>query len=57
LRPTVRVPHHIEEARVGQRTNYDRRKLGIWTNGTVSPARALVEAAKILRKHLNCFIT
>ena len=55
--PIVRVRHHIEETRVGQRTNYDRMNLEIWTNGTVSPSMALVEAAKILRKHLNCFIT
>lgn len=55
--PITRVRHHIEDTRVGQRTNYDRLSLEIWTNGTVSPSMALVEAAKILRKHLNCFIT
>ena len=55
--PIVRVRHEIEETRVGQRTNYDRLILKIWTNGTVSPSMALVEAAKIMRKHLNCFIT
>jgi DNA-directed RNA polymerase subunit alpha len=55
--PIVRVRHLIEDTRVGQRTNYDKLTLEIWTNGTVSPDMALVEAAKILRKHLNCFIT
>lgn len=55
--PIIRVRHDIEETRVGQRTNYDKLNLEIWTNGTVSPSMALVEAAKILRKHLNCFIT
>jgi DNA-directed RNA polymerase subunit alpha len=55
--PITRVRHQIEDTRVGQRTNYDRLTLEIWTNGTVSPSMALVEAAKILRKHLNCFIT
>lgn len=55
--PITRVRHQIEETRVGQRTNYDKLNLEIWTNGTVSPSMALVEAAKILRKHLNCFIT
>ena len=54
--PVVRVKYDIEETRVGQRTNYDRLVVEIWTNGTVSPQMALVEAAKILRKHLNPFI-
>ena len=55
--PVSRVRHHIEETRVGQRTNYDKLNLELWTNGTITPEMALVEAAKILRKHLNCFIT
>ena len=54
--PVVRVKYEIEETRVGQRTNYDRLVLEIWTNGTVTPQLALVEGAKILRKHLNPFI-
>ena len=54
--PITRVRHLIEDTRVGQRTNYDKLNLEIWTNGTISPSMALVEAAKILRKHLNCFI-
>ena len=54
--PVVRVKYEIEETRVGQRTNYDRLNMEIWTNGTVSPQMALVEGAKILRKHLNPFI-
>ncbi len=54
--PVVRVKYDIEETRVGQKTNYDRLVMEIWTNGTVSPQMAIVEAAKILRKHLNPFI-
>lgn len=54
--PVLRVNYRIEEARIGQRTNYDRLALEIWTNGTISPEMALVEAAKILRKHLNPFV-
>ncbi|MBX9581794.1 MAG: DNA-directed RNA polymerase subunit alpha [Gemmataceae bacterium] len=54
--PVVRVKYDIEETRVGQKTNYDRLVLEIWTNGTVGPQMALVEAAKILRKHLNPFV-
>jgi DNA-directed RNA polymerase subunit alpha len=41
---------------VGQRTNYDRLILELWTDGTVTPEMALTEAAKILRKHLNPFV-
>jgi DNA-directed RNA polymerase subunit alpha len=54
--PVVRVKYDIEETRVGQRTNYDKLVMEIWTNGTISPQLALVEGAKILRKHLNPFI-
>ncbi|MGE4001303.1 MAG: DNA-directed RNA polymerase subunit alpha [Planctomycetaceae bacterium] len=54
--PVERVRYKVEDTRVGQRTNYDKLTLEIWTNGTVSPEMALVEAAKILRKHLNPFI-
>ncbi len=54
--PVVRVRYEIEETRVGQKTNYDKLTLEIWTNGSIGPEAALVEAAKILRKHLNPFI-
>ena len=54
--PIVRVRYEIEETRVGQKTNYDRLILEIWTNGSIHPEAALVESAKILRKHLNPFV-
>jgi DNA-directed RNA polymerase subunit alpha len=54
--PVTRVRYTTEDARVGQKTDYDRLILEIWTNGTVSPEMALVEASKILRKHLNPFV-
>jgi len=54
--PVIRVRYKTEETRVGQRTNYDRLILEIWTKGTLRPEDALVEAAKILRKHLNPFV-
>ena len=54
--PVTRVRYRVEDTRVGQRTNYDRLVMEIWTNGTVTPEMALVEAAKILRKHLNPFV-
>ena len=54
--PVVRVRYRTEDTRVGQRTNYDRLILEIWTNETISPEMALVEAGKILRKHVNPFV-
>ena len=54
--PVLRVRYRVEDTRVGQRTNYDRLILDIWTNGTITPEMALVEASKILRKHLNPFV-
>jgi DNA-directed RNA polymerase subunit alpha len=54
--PVVRVSYDIDETRVGQKTNYDKLTLEIWTNGSVTPEMALVEASKILRKHLNPFV-
>lgn len=54
--PVTRVRYKTEETRVGQRVNYDRLVMEVWTKGTVGPEEALVEAAKILRKHLNPFV-
>src|SRR5262245_48731038 len=54
--PVVRVEYRVENTRVGQRTNYDKLVLRIWTTGTLGPEMALVEAAKIMRKHLNPFV-
>lgn len=54
--PVTRVRYKTEETRVGQKTNYDKLILEIWTNGTLRPEDAMVEAAKILRKHLNPFV-
>lgn len=54
--PVVRVRYEVEETRVGQKTNYDRLTMEVWTNGSVSPEMAVVESAKILRKHLNPFV-
>ena len=54
--PVQRVRFRVEDTRVGQRTNYDKLIMDVWTDGTVSPDMAMVEAAKILRKHLNPFV-
>lgn len=55
--PVTKVRYDVEETRVGQKTNYDKLTMAITTDGTVTPEMALVEAAKILRKHLNPFIS
>ncbi|MBQ1277409.1 MAG: DNA-directed RNA polymerase subunit alpha [Thermoguttaceae bacterium] len=54
--PVVKVQYNVEETRVGQKTNYDRLVMQIWTDGSIDPEMALVEASKILRKHLNPFV-
>ncbi len=54
--PVHRVRYAIEATRVGKFTNYDRLVLEIWTDGTVTPELALIESAKIYRKHLNPFV-
>ena len=54
--PVKRVRYSTENTRLGKRTNYDRLKLEIWTDSTISPELALVEGGKILRKHLNPFV-
>lgn len=54
--PVTRVRYAVEETRLGQKTNYDKLTLEIWTDGSISPEMALVESAKILRKHLNPFV-
>ncbi len=54
--PVVRVRYEVEETRVGQKTNFDKLSLEVWTDGSIGPEMALVEAAKIFRKHLNPFV-
>jgi DNA-directed RNA polymerase subunit alpha len=54
--PVLRVLYSIENTRVGRLTDYDRLIMEIWTDGSISPEMALVEATKILRKHLTPFV-
>ncbi len=54
--PVRRVKFRIENTRVGKLTNYDKLIFEIWTNGAIGPEMALVEAAKIYRKHMNPFV-
>lgn len=55
--PVVNVKYYVEAARVQQRTDYDRLIIELTTNGTVSPEDAVSYSAKVLRDHLNLFIS
>jgi DNA-directed RNA polymerase subunit alpha len=54
--PVVRVRYAAENARVGQRTDYDRLVMEIWTDGRISPDDALTQASAILQHHLDVFV-
>lgn len=54
--PVTKVAFSTENARVGQRTDYDRLILEVWTNGAMSPKDALLYAANILQRHLDVFV-
>lgn len=54
--PIRRVSYRVEDTRVGRKTNYDRLIMEVHTNGIVDPEMGLVEASKIMRKHLNPFV-
>src|SRR5215510_7879125 len=54
--PVERVRYAVEAARVGQRTDYDRLILEIWTDGRLSPDDALTQASAILQHHLDVFV-
>ena len=55
--PIKKVNYNVTNARVGQRTDYDRLILEIWTDGSVSPGDAAAYAAKIIKDQLSIFIT
>lgn len=54
--PVRKVAYTVEQARVGQMTNYDKLLLEVWTDGSVSPEDALSYSAKILKDQLTVFI-
>jgi len=54
--PVKRVNFHVENARVGRVTDYDKLLLEVWTDGSIAPQDALSTAAGILRDHLTIFI-
>jgi DNA-directed RNA polymerase subunit alpha len=54
--PVKKVNFSVENTRVGQRTDYDKLILEIWTNGSISPKDALLYASNILQRHLDIFV-
>jgi DNA-directed RNA polymerase subunit alpha len=54
--PVTRVRYAVEAARVGNRTDYDRLILEVWTDGRLSPDDALTQASAILQHHLDVFV-
>lgn len=57
FQPVSRVNFNVTHARVGQRTDYDRLALELWTSGAIDPQGAVAIAAKILKDQLSLFIT
>jgi DNA-directed RNA polymerase subunit alpha len=54
--PVSRVRYIVESARVGQRTDYDKLNLEVWTDGRITPDDALTQASAILQHHLDVFV-
>jgi len=54
--PVQRVAFNIQPCRLGKRTDYEGLDLEVWSDGSITPELALVEATNILRKHLNPFV-
>jgi DNA-directed RNA polymerase subunit alpha len=54
--PVTRVRYAVEAARVGNRTDYDKLVLEVWTDGRITPDDALTQASAILAHHLDVFV-
>jgi DNA-directed RNA polymerase subunit alpha len=54
--PVRKVNFYVENTRVGQRTDYDKLIIEIWTNGAIAPKDALLYASNILQRHLDIFV-
>jgi DNA-directed RNA polymerase subunit alpha len=54
--PVRKVNYTVEDARVGQRTDYDKLIVEVWTNGAVSPRDAVAQAAKLVKDHMTILI-
>ena len=54
--PIERVNYQVEKTRVGQKNDYDKLTLDVWTNGSITPSEAISLSAKILTEHLSIFV-
>ncbi|USS85621.1 DNA-directed RNA polymerase subunit alpha [Fructilactobacillus myrtifloralis] len=54
--PIERVNYQVEDTRVGQRDDFDKLTLDVWTNGSITPSEAISLAAKVLSQHLEMFV-
>ena len=54
--PVLKVNYKVETTRLGQRIDYDRLVVDVWTDGSILPSDAVAVAAKILRDHFTLFI-
>lgn len=54
--PVRKVNYYTENTRVGQRTDYDKLILEVWTNGALTPKDAMLYASNILQRHLDIFV-
>ena len=55
--PVRKVAYTVEQARVGQMTNYDKLILEVWTDGSVLPEDAIAYSAKIIKDQISVFIS
>jgi len=54
--PVKKVSFHVENTRVGQRTDYEKLIIEVWTNGSIDPKDAMLYAANIMQRHLDVFM-
>lgn len=54
--PVRRAKYEVQDARVGQRTDYERLVLEVWTNGSIMPEKAVIDAASILQRSFSLFV-
>jgi DNA-directed RNA polymerase subunit alpha len=54
--PVIKVNYFVEDARLGQTTDYEKLTLEVWTNGTIRPQDAIGQAAGIMKDHLAMFL-
>jgi DNA-directed RNA polymerase subunit alpha len=53
--PVIKANFRVEMARVGQKTNYDKLILEVWTDGTVKPEESVSQAAQLIRGHMDIY--